>query len=433
MKKVLIIAYYWPPSGGAGVQRWLKMVKYLPEFGWQPIVYTAKDAAYPVLDDSLEKDVPKDLDVMRGPIWEPYEVYKRFTGQGKKKRVYSGFLSEDKKPSLTQRLSVWIRGNFFIPDARRFWIKPSIKLLTEYLQKHPVDAIITTGPPHSLHLIGRGLKRNLGVPWIADFRDPWTNIDFYDQLMLTGWADRTHRRQEASVLAESDAITTIGWTMQKEFEEMGAQKVFVATNGFDEADFPEMDVRLKEKFTFSHIGYLNKDRSPANLWQAFGELVEEIPGFKDDLALRFIGKTDHVLHQALEQHGLSELAEHIDYVPHDEVLVAQRESHVLLLLINNTPNVLGILPGKLFEYLAARRPILAIGIKGGDSDRVLTETGAGNMLEYEDLEGMKRTIFKLYRRFKKNDLQIDAADIQRFSRRHNAGLIAEALEEIKAS
>ena len=139
MKKLLLITYYWPPSGGAGVQRCLKHVKYFRDFGWEPVVFTAEDAAYPILDESLTKDIPEGIEVVKGPIWEPYELYKRFTGQKKKERVYSGFLSEDKKPSFTQRASVWIRGNFFIPDARKFWIKPSVKLLTKYLKENPVE------------------------------------------------------------------------------------------------------------------------------------------------------------------------------------------------------------------------------------------------------------------------------------------------------
>ncbi|MFI5134679.1 MAG: hypothetical protein ACHQD9_02380, partial [Chitinophagales bacterium] len=188
MKKVLILTYYWPPSGGAGVQRWLKMVKYLPQFGWQPIVYTAKDAEYPIHDPSLEKDVPKEAEVIRQKIWEPYDLYKKFIGQKKEEKVYSGFLSEKKKPGFAQRASVWIRGNLFIPDARCFWIKPSRKFLISYLKKNPVDAMVSTGPPHTTHMIALGIKKKLNIPWIVDFRDPWTQIDFYNQLHLTRWA-----------------------------------------------------------------------------------------------------------------------------------------------------------------------------------------------------------------------------------------------------
>ncbi|MBE9481851.1 MAG: glycosyl transferase family 1, partial [Bacteroidetes bacterium] len=175
MKKVLIITYYWPPSGGAGVQRWLKFVKYLREFGWEPIVYTPENPEAPDIDNSLEKDIPDNLTVIKRKIWEPYTAYKKFIGQEKEQKINAGFLSENKKPKLSENISVWIRGNFFIPDARKFWIKPSVKFLTNYLKNNPVDAMISSGPPHSMHMIALGLKQRLGIPWLADFRDPWTN------------------------------------------------------------------------------------------------------------------------------------------------------------------------------------------------------------------------------------------------------------------
>ncbi|MFK7923301.1 MAG: glycosyltransferase [Bacteroidia bacterium] len=432
MKKVLVICYYWPPSGGAGVQRVLKTCKYLRDYGWEPIVYTAKDAAYPILDETLEHDVVEGQVVLRGPIWEPYELYKRFTGQSKKGRVYSGFLSEDKKPSFTQRMAVWIRGNFFIPDARKFWIKPSIKFIGDWLKENHVDAVLSTGPPHSVHLIARGVKQNHNIPWIADFRDPWTNIDFYDQLMLSKRADRQHHKLEKAVVDECDKLITVSWTWADEFRAMGKDDVRLVTNGFDHADFESISGEPGPKFSFNHIGYLNADRNPALLWQAFGELCQEVPGMKDDLKLRFIGKTDQVLFQHLEKNGLMDMVERIDYIPHSEVLPTLLSSQVLLLLLNNTRNVMGVIPGKIYEYLAAGRPVLAIGPEEGDSARILTETGAGIVCNFEDFEKMKREIFKLYRAFKKGSLSVEEADIERFTRKHNAGLIGGILDEITA-
>ncbi|MEL7531454.1 MAG: glycosyltransferase [Bacteroidota bacterium] len=432
MKKVLVICYYWPPSGGAGVQRVLKTCKYLRDYGWEPIVYTAKDAAYPILDETLEHDVVDGQVVLRGPIWEPYELYKRFTGQSKKGRVYSGFLSEDKKPSITQRLAVWIRGNFFIPDARKYWIKPSVKFIGDWLKDNHVDAVLSTGPPHSVHLIARGVKRKHNIPWIADFRDPWTNIDFYDQLMLTKWADRKHHKLEQSVVDECDKLVTVSWSWAEEFGKMGKEDVRLVTNGFDHADFEEISGEPGPAFSFNHIGYLNTDRNPALLWQAFGELCQEVPGLKEDLKLRFIGKTDQVLFQHLEKNDLMDVVERVDYIPHSEVLPTLLSSQVLLLLLNNTPNVMGVVPGKIYEYLAAKRPVLAIGPEQGDSARILTETGAGIVCNFEDFEKMKREIFKLYRAFKKGALSVEEADIERFTRKYNAGLIGGILDEITA-
>ena len=195
MKRVLIITYYWPPSGGSGVQRWLKMSKYLPENGWQPVIYTPEDGEFPIIDTSLEKDVCPEAEVVKRPIVEPYTLYKRFVGMRAEEKVKVGFTDESgKQKGWKARLSMWIRGNLFIPDARCWWIRPSVRFLLKYLKDNPVDAIISTGPPHSMHLIALRLKAKLGLPWIADFRDPWTDIDFYNELRLTQWADCKHHR-----------------------------------------------------------------------------------------------------------------------------------------------------------------------------------------------------------------------------------------------
>src|SRR6218665_101383 len=221
MKKVLVITCYWPPAGGAGVQRWLKFVKYMRDFGWEPVVYTAENGEMPVVDESLQKDVPPGLTLLKTPIWEPYTIYKRFIGRKKEDKINASFLSENKKTGLAEKISVWVRGNFFIPDARRFWIKPSIRYLQDYIRKENIQYVISTGPPHSMHLIARGLKKgNPSIKWIADFRDPWTNIDFYEKLMLSGPADRKHHTQELSVLRQADLVLSIGESMSLEFEEI---------------------------------------------------------------------------------------------------------------------------------------------------------------------------------------------------------------------
>jgi len=433
LKRVLVITYYWPPSGGAGVQRVLKTVKYLRDFGWEPVVYTAEDAAYPVLDESLLKDVAPDLEVIRGPIWEPYELYKRFTRQKKNERVYSGFMTDDAEPSLTQRASVWIRGNFFIPDARKFWIRPSVKLLKAYLQDKPVDAILSSGPPHSTHLIARNLKRHLGTPWLADFRDPWTNIDFYDQLMLTGRADRAHKAKEQSVIREADRMVTVSWSWAEDFRRLGRKDIETVTNGFDEADFPETaEAERDEAFTICHIGSLNRDRNSLPLWETLAMMAGAHPAFKKALRLRFIGKTEANTFAQLSELGLEDNVENVAYMPHGEVVGELSRAHVLLLLTNDTPNVLGVVPGKIYEYLAARRPILAIGTTAGDAARILRETGAGVMCGFQGREAMERTLTTLFADYRNGASTYagDPAAIRQFTRRGAAGRVAEILEEM---
>jgi len=430
MKRVLIITYYWPPSGGAGVQRWLKFVKYLRNYGWEPVVYTAENPEAPALDYSLEKDVPVGLEVIRRPIWEPYAFYRKFVGLKKNEKISAGFLSESKQPGFSQKVAIWLRGNLFIPDARKFWIKPSIEFLSYYIQKNPVDAIVSTGPPHTTHLIALGIKERLGIPWLADFRDPWTKIDFYDQLMLTSFADRRHRMLEQKVLKAADRIVTVSWNWAKDFDGLGVSHTRIITNGFDPEDFPEVKHEKPDSFLLTHIGSLNKDRNPEFLWKILGEEADKDENFRKLLRIRFIGKTDFSVFESLERYGLSACSEKIDYIPHDEALRLSAGSAVLLLLINDTPNSLGIIPGKVFEYLATRRPILCIGPLDGDSAHIVTETKSGYVINFGDEAGLNSAINELFSRYLNNEDPERATAINQFSRKELTGDIARLLDEI---
>ena len=434
MKRVLIITYYWPPSGGAGVQRWLKMVKYLPQFGWKPVVFTAKDAEYPIIDESLQKDVPPEAEIIRQPIWEPYDLYKKVIGQKKEEKVYSGFLSEKKKPGFAQRASVWIRGNLFIPDARCFWIGPSRKFLIDHLKKNPVDAIISTGPPHTTHMIALGVKRRLNtlptgrqVPWIADFRDPWTQIDFYDQLHLTQWADARHKKMEKDVLKNADEVVTVSWHWADDLKKIGGREVTVITNGYDEDDYKTSRPVVDEKFSLTHVGSINADRNPKMLWVALGELCKMNEAFRNELLIRLVGKNDVSVYDDIERNGLTANLERIDYLPHAQIAPVQQRSKVVLLPINDTPNVMGIIPGKIFEYLAAQRPILVIGKEDGDSARIVRESGAGVICGFEEKEKMKSEVMKMFSAG--SDLQISSSGSQQYSRKELAGRMGELLHQ----
>ena len=432
-KKVLILTYYWPPSGGGGVHRNLKYAKYFREFGWEPVIYTAEDADYPSIDESLFKDVPEGIEVVKRKIWEPYNVYRKFVGIKKDKKIYSGFISENKKMGFTQRVSIWIRGNFFIPDARKFWIKPSIRHLKKYLKQNPVDAIISSGPPHSMHLIGLGIKKSMNIPWVADFRDPWTNIDFYDQLQLSRRADRKHRKLEQSVLKSADQVVTVSWHWADDFKELGAPGIQVITNGFDEDDFKVDASPDPNEFSIAHIGSLNKDRNPPVLWEALKELCEEVDGFREKLVIRLVGNTDISVRGELDRLGIMDRADFKDYMPHKEVLKMQKESQVLLLLMNDTPNVLGVVPGKLFEYMASGRPLLAIGPKNGDSARIITESKAGKVCGFKEKEAMKDAIRGMFAAYQAGKLSVDSEDITKYSRRSVTGNMAEVLYRITGS
>ncbi|MDZ4203374.1 MAG: glycosyltransferase [Bacteroidales bacterium] len=416
MKKVLIITYYWPPSGGAGVQRWLKFTKYLRNYGWEPMIYTPSNPEPPDIDTSLLSDIPENLTVIRTKIWEPYSLYKRFTGKKKESRITHGFLKEGKASGPAEKIATWIRGNFFIPDARCFWIKPSIKYLTHYLKSNPVDVIVSTGPPHSMHLIAMGLKEKTNIPWLADFRDPWTEIDFFGQLLLSSYARKKHQRLEKGVLANADLVVTISRHLANDLFRIGERKIEVITNGFDTEDFKFLPVEQEPGFILTHIGSLNKDRNPLTLWETMAELCNTNPRFKRLLKLRFIGKNDFSLRDGLQKNALYEKAEFFDYMPHQQALRLAATSSALLLLLNNTPNVMGITPGKLFEYLALKRPILCIGPEVGDSANILLQTASGDTVGFSDKEKMKAVLLDWFYKHEKHELQIVSADINTYSR-----------------
>jgi len=431
MKKALVITYYWPPSGGAGVQRWLKFVKYLRDYGWEPLIYTPENPEFPENDHSLEKDVPTGLQVLKQPIWEPYDSYKKLLGQKKKDRINAAFLSEKKKNSFLESLSVWIRGNFFIPDARKFWIRPSVAYLLKYLRQNPVQVIISTGPPHSMHLIAMDVSGKLGLPWLADFRDPWTNIDFYKDLKLTSRSDAIHHKLERQVLSKADAVTVISPGMAKDFRTLHERHYEVITNGYDPDDMVQPGPgSTDKKFSIAHIGTLVSTRNPESLWSALQELLAEDPRLAGDLEIKLVGKVDYTVMESIDHHGLGSFVCRIGYMPHDEVVKCQQQSGVLLLIINNTPNSKMILTGKFFEYLAARRPILCLGPPDGDAAEILAGTNAGLLAGFGDTGTMKKHIRSLYNDFLNNQLNCESRNIERYSRPVLTGSLAKLLDKL---
>lgn len=429
-RKVLIISYYWPPSGGAGVQRWVKFTKYLREFGWEPIIYTPENPEFPSIDHSFEKDIPTDVQVIKTKIWEPYNLYRLATGK-KDEKINAGFISENKKQGFKDKLSIWIRGNFLIPDPRRFWIRPSVKFLQQYLQQNPVDAIITTGPPHSMHMIGLGLKqKNNNLKWIADFRDPWTNIDFYKELNLTLISDKIHHYFEQKVVHSADAVLVVSKGMEQEFRELKPKYLQVIPNGYDDADTNQLEYKLDEKFTISHIGTLNAARNPKTLWKALSVLIKEDTQFKEDLQIQLVGKVDFSVLEDIKHFGLNDNLLKIDYIPHQEAIAKQKSSLLLLLLINNSGNAAGILTGKFFEYLAAKRPILGFGPSDGDAAEVLNATGAGVMVDFEDVESAKANVLAYYTQYQNKTLTIDSKSIEQYSRKSLTGELAKVLDKL---
>lgn len=431
MKKVLIITYYWPPSGGAGVQRWLKFAKYLPEFGWEPIIYTAENPETPANDESLLKDIPPGIEVHKLPIWEPLNAYKKFTGRKPTEKLGAGFLSESASPKFRDKVAIWIRGNLFIPDAKRFWIHPSSRFLKKYLSKNEVDLIISTGPPHTVHLIAYRLKKLFDLPWVADFRDPWTEIDFYQSLNLSDYADRTHKKMEKRVLDTADLIVSVGNRMAKSFSSKTQTRQVVITNGYDEDDVPNMECQQNtEKFILMHIGSINKDRNHSFFWEAIKILIEKEPGFAEHFEFHLIGKLDHTVHDEVEKYSLGGWLKIVPYIPHSEVIRKLQTASLLYLPLNHTPNAEGILTGKVFEYFAAHRPVLAIGPLDGDLGNLLRETKAGEIVDFDDRDKLVAVLKEKFSQFGKGQLTVDSKGIEAYSRRNLTAKLVQELEKL---
>ncbi|WP_273273716.1 glycosyltransferase family 4 protein [Maribacter polysiphoniae] len=413
MKKVLIVTYYWPPAGGPGVQRWLKFVKYLPEFGITPIVYIPENPNYPIIDDSIGNEVPEGLVIYRHPIREPYKVAGFFSKKDAK-RISSGIITT-KNQSFLEKVMLWVRGNFFIPDARKNWVKPSVRFLQTIIEKENIDCLVTTGPPHSLHLIGNQLKQITKVKWLADFRDPWTSIGYHKKLKLTRKSQLEHKRLEHLVLNNADRVIVTSNTTKEEFQGITQKPISVITNGYD-TDISAPKVTTKG-FTISHIGSLLSGRNPAILWQVLGTMVLENDEFDSCFKLRLAGVVSQDVLQSIYDAGLRGHTELLGYVSHEEAVRLQQESQVLLLVEIDSHETKGILPGKLYEYMAAGRPILGIGPKGWDAARIIADTHSGFSFGYDDENKLKDVLLKWFEAYSNDGLIMDAQGIEKYSRR----------------
>jgi glycosyltransferase involved in cell wall biosynthesis len=417
---VLIITYYWPAAGGSGVQRWLKFVKYLQDFGIEPIVYTVNNANYEVVDDSLENEIPKGITVLKQPIFEPNNFIKN-------KKVATARVSS--KPSFIQKTLQYIRGNFFIPDARKYWVKPSVNYLKTYLKENPVDVVITTGPPHSMHLIGMKLKQQIGIKWIADFRDPMSNLFYNNELLLTAKSKNKLQKLEKEILTTADKVITVSNQIAEEFKKSGVG-VEVISNGYDDEVLVGENVVLDTKFTLSHIGLLPTQSNPKVLWRVLQELVVENESFASDLQVNLVGNVSGKVLEDVSKFGLDKYLNLTKYVPHTKAIALQKQSQVLLLLIPQVVGAKGIVTGKIFEYLVSNRPILAIAPTDSDVSTIISDTKTGTVICFEDIVQLKTTIIELYKEFKEGNLKVEPKNIEKYHRKKLTEKLAQIITNL---
>lgn len=414
-KKILIITYYWPPAGGPGVQRWLKFAKYLPDFGVQPIVYVPENPTYPIVDENLIKEVSDKVIVLKHKIFEPYQLASFFS-KNKTKKISSGIIPNQKKQSFMDALFLLIRGNLFIPDARFLWVKPSVSYLEKYIAENNIDTIITSGPPHSLHLIGLQLKQKLDLKWFADFRDPWTTIGYHKSLRLSNYATKKHKRLEHKVLNTADTIIVTSKTTKTEFQAITTKPIAVITNGYDVENIEIQP--LDTKFSLAHIGSFLSERNPTILWECLVELINDIPDFNSHLEIKLIGAVSQEVLETISQFGLNPYLNNLGYVSHGEAIAHQRKSQVLLLIEIDSQDTKSIIPGKLFEYMVSNRPIVAIGPKDSDFAEIITNTNTGVFFEYSEKTRLKSVILDFYNQFLEGKLKSNGVGLQKFSRKN---------------
>lgn len=425
-KKLLIITYYFPPAGGPGVQRWLKFVKYLPEFDIQPIVYVPENPTYPIIDEGLVSQISDKVIVLKNKIWEPYQLASIFSKK-KTKKISSGIFPHQKKQTFLDKTFLWVRGNLFIPDARVFWVKPSVAYLEKYIKENNIDTIVTSGPPHSLHLIGLELKEKLNVKWFADFRDPWTTIGYHKALRLSNYAAKKHKSLEHKVLNSADTIIVTSKTTKTEFEAITDRPISVITNGYDIENVEKQT--LDSKFTLAHIGSFLSDRNPKFLWECLVELLKEIPDFKSHLEIKLIGAVSQEVLDSTQDFNLNSYLNLLGYVSHHEAIAHQKKSQVLLLIEINSEDTKSIIPGKLFEYMVSNRPIIAIGPQGSDFADIIKETNTGVFFDYSEKSKLKSVILDFYNQFLEGKLQANGVGLQQYSRKNLTKQLAQLINE----
>jgi glycosyltransferase involved in cell wall biosynthesis len=408
-KKILILTYYWYPSGGAGVQRILKFVKYLNQFGIKPFVVTVDEnkASYPSFDHSFEKDIPVYAEVFRTDTNEPFGIYSRLLG---KRSIPTGF-SNESSPGAFQKFSRFIRGNLFIPDARKGWIKFAYEKAKEIIEKENIDVILSTSPPHSTQLSAMKLQKELGIKWIADLRDPWTDIYFYNEFRHTSAAKKKDLQFEKNVLESADRITTVSDSLKNLFvsksRKIDPDKIFVIPNGFDADDFQnKISLVTQEKFIITYTGTIADSYNPEVFFEALKPVIDKNTEIK--FVIRFVGNLSSGLHQYVKKLDLEKYLEVIPMVSHDESINYLMQSTILLLVIPDVKNDKEILTGKLFEYLAAGKKIICIGPVDGDAANIINECNAGKTFCRKNENDIRTYLKELISLWKKdNNLDVE--------------------------
>ena len=404
MKKVLIISYYWPPAGGPGSQRIVKFVKYLPQFGWQPYILTVQKGEFSYTDHSLEKDIPANVKVYRTKNLEPFFLYKSLTGRSKGESLPVGLIIHKKK-NIIEKISLWIRANVFIPDARIGWIPFAVKKALQITKDEKIDLIFSSSPPHSLQLIGWYVTRKTNIPWVTDFRDRWTDIRYYQVLSRSSLAKKIDGYFEKQVLKNSNCVTSTSEGFNTDFREKikSINQTFqFLPNGYDDEDFKNLQTLENKKFTILHTGSLIAQQNPIVFWRSLKGLLQKDEKIKKLLLVQLIGKTHESITKSVKELNLSDIVEFYDYVPHEKVLQEMQDASILFAVIPDLPNNKSIVLGKIYEYIGTGKPILIIGPQQSDAGKVISKFSNSLICNYMDEEGCMKFVELIFRNWIKS-------------------------------
>ncbi len=415
-KKVLIITYYWPPAGGPGVQRWLKLSNYLLENNVKPIIYAPSNPKYPSIDESLLEDVNSEIEVIKQPIFEPFgNLFSKIRKKG---------IPKKKDQSIFDKFLIYLRGNLFIPDSRIFWVNSSVNFLSKYILENNIESIITTGPPHSLHLIGLKLKSILNISWYADFRDPWTKINYHKELKLSLRSKKKHLELESKVLNSCDRIIVTSNKLLNEYNKIAKTPISLITNGFD---YQKLQLELDEEFSITHIGRLLPERNPKILWNALKELCIINKNFKNNLKINFIGNVSENLRNEMKTNDLENSVVYHNYIKYNDTIPYLIKSQILLLIESDDNESSYAIPAKIFEYINSGRPIIAIGPKDSEIKLIIDETKSGKYFLYSEYDELLSYLSNSYYKYESKNLHSTSINIDKYHRKNLAKKLSQII------
>jgi glycosyltransferase involved in cell wall biosynthesis len=435
MKKLLIISYYWPPAGGPGSQRVLKFSKFLPDFGWSPYILTVRNGEYPYIDNSLEREINPKWKVYSSKTIEPFNLYKKLARSDPASSLPVGQLTQ-KPENIKQKLFNWLRTNIFLPDARMGWILPGYLRARKIIQSQGIQAVVSSSPPHSLQLIAYLIKKEFQLPWIADFRDPWTDIQYYQVSKRNKFSRHIDLWLERQVLRGANHLTSVSSSIGQSFQEKLNQpskdhKVSIIPNGWDPEDFKTDSEPDSSKFIILHSGNMNATQNPSTLLKALQNLKQTYPTFKKDLNLKFIGRIHPTIQKEVSRLNLDGNTEYSSFLPHQQILGEIQKAAVLLSVVPDVPDNKGIVMSKNFEYIGSGRPILIIGPMDSDIAKIISKFNHSRIINYKDTKTCEIFLEKRYQGWKNREYPFSNRKLRDiYSRANLTGVLVEILNEI---